>query len=223
MEIRSVSKAVRLIQALSEESGTHGVTDLARRLEMDKASVSRILRTLQRGGLVAQDETTRGYTLGLSLVHLGQKALRRLDLRAGRRIRPARQVSEGFVVAKHLLFLRRVENRVAHEHGARRSPMRGERPQRVGVDGEGVFLVRLRGIDVKIQVASFTRRAFKALEQRVTRTLIQRNGKLYRRSAVANEHLQVLATDVTEPRVRRQSGGGRFSGVHLGESVKRIP
>jgi len=81
VEIRSVSKAVRLIQALSEESGTHGVNDLARRLEMDKASVSRILRTLQRGGLVAQDETTRGYTLGLSLVHLGQKALRRLDLR----------------------------------------------------------------------------------------------------------------------------------------------
>ena len=82
MEIRSVSKAVRLIQALGEEGGTHGVTDLARRLAMDKASVSRILRTLQRGGLVAQDETTRGYTLGLSLVHLGQKALRRLDLRA---------------------------------------------------------------------------------------------------------------------------------------------
>jgi IclR family acetate operon transcriptional repressor len=81
VEIRSVSKAVRLIQALGEESGTHGVTDLARRLEMDKASVSRILRTLQRGGLVAQDETTRGYTLGLSLVHLGQKALKRIDLR----------------------------------------------------------------------------------------------------------------------------------------------
>jgi IclR family acetate operon transcriptional repressor len=82
VEIRSVSKAVRLIQALGEEGGTHGVSDLARRLEMDKASVSRILRTLQQGGLVAQDETTRGYTLGLSLVHLGQKALRRIDLRA---------------------------------------------------------------------------------------------------------------------------------------------
>lgn len=81
MEIRSVSKAVRLIQAIGEENGAHGVTDLARRLEMDKASVSRILRTLELGGLVAQDETSRGYTLGLTLVHLGQKALRRLDLR----------------------------------------------------------------------------------------------------------------------------------------------
>jgi len=82
VEIRSVSKAVRLIQALGEEGGPHGVSELARRLEMDKASVSRILKTLEHGGLVAQDEATRGYTLGLTLVHLGQKALRRIDLRA---------------------------------------------------------------------------------------------------------------------------------------------
>lgn len=81
MEIRSVAKAVRLIQALGDEGRAHGVSDLARRLEMDKASVSRILRTLERGGLVAHDEATRGYTLGLTLVHLGQKALRRIDLR----------------------------------------------------------------------------------------------------------------------------------------------
>jgi IclR family acetate operon transcriptional repressor len=82
VEIRSISKAMRLIEAIGENDGSHGVTDLARRLHMDKASVSRILKTLQRGGLVAQDETTRGYTLGLTFVHLGQKALRRIDLRS---------------------------------------------------------------------------------------------------------------------------------------------
>lgn len=82
MEIRSISKAMQLIEAISENDRAQGVTDLARRLQMDKASVSRILKTLQRGGLVAQDEATRGYTLGLTLVHLGQKALRRIDLRS---------------------------------------------------------------------------------------------------------------------------------------------
>jgi len=82
MEIRSVSKAMRLIKAIGEDGGSHGVTDLARRLHMDKASVSRILKTLQQGGLVEQDEATRGYTLGLTFVHLGQKALRRIDLRS---------------------------------------------------------------------------------------------------------------------------------------------
>lgn len=82
MEIRSVAKAVRLMQALGEDDGIHGVSDLARRLDMDKASVSRILRTLEHGGLVAQDEATRNYTLGLTWVHLGQKTLRRIDLRS---------------------------------------------------------------------------------------------------------------------------------------------
>jgi IclR family acetate operon transcriptional repressor len=81
VEIRSISKAMQLIEAIGENGGSHGVSDLARRLHMDKASVSRILKTLQRGGLVAQDEATRGYTLGLTFVHLGQKALRRIDLR----------------------------------------------------------------------------------------------------------------------------------------------
>jgi IclR family transcriptional regulator, KDG regulon repressor len=81
VEIRSVTKAVRLLEALSKESGPQGVSDLARQLKMDKSSVSRMLRTLEQGSLVACDETTGRYTLGLGLVHLGQRVLRRLDLR----------------------------------------------------------------------------------------------------------------------------------------------
>jgi len=81
VEIRSVTKAVRLLQALGRESGPQGVSELARQLQMDKSSVSRMLRTLERVTLVACDETTGRYTLGLGLIHLGQRALRRLDLR----------------------------------------------------------------------------------------------------------------------------------------------
>ena len=81
MEIRSVTKAVRLLEALGKESGPQGVSELARQLQMDKSSVSRMLRTLEQGSLVACDETTGRYTLGLGLVHLGQRVLRRLDLR----------------------------------------------------------------------------------------------------------------------------------------------
>lgn len=81
MEIRSVTKAVRLLNVLSEESGPIGVSDLARRLGVDKSSVSRLLRTLEQSNLVSQDDATRGYTLGLHLFHLGQKVARRLDVR----------------------------------------------------------------------------------------------------------------------------------------------
>lgn len=80
MEVRSVSKAVRLIEALGREPGTLGVSDLARQLEMDKSSVSRILRTLERAGFVSQDPSTQRYTLGLAIGILGQKAFRRMDI-----------------------------------------------------------------------------------------------------------------------------------------------
>jgi IclR family transcriptional regulator, KDG regulon repressor len=85
VEVRSVSKAIRLIEALGMEAGPVGVSDLARRLEMDKSSVSRMLRTLEQAGFVAQDPATQRYTLGLALGVLGHKALRRLDLHTAAR------------------------------------------------------------------------------------------------------------------------------------------
>jgi len=81
VEIRSVTRAVRLLEALAKEPGPQGVSELSRQLKMDKSSVSRMLRTLEQGRLVACDETSGKYTLGLGLFHLGQRALRRLDLR----------------------------------------------------------------------------------------------------------------------------------------------
>lgn len=80
MEVRSVAKAVRLIEALGSDPGTFGVSDLARRLEMDKSSVSRMLRTLEQGGFVTQDADTQRYSLGLAFGILGHKALRRIEL-----------------------------------------------------------------------------------------------------------------------------------------------
>ncbi len=82
MEILSVLKAVRLLEALAREPEPQGVTELARQLGMDKSTVSRMLRTLESVTLVAQDGATRRYALGLGLVNFGQTVLRRLDLRA---------------------------------------------------------------------------------------------------------------------------------------------
>jgi IclR family acetate operon transcriptional repressor len=81
VEIRSVSKALRLLEALGREQDPAGVSDLARQLDMDKSSVSRMLRTLEQAGFVAQDPVTQRYALGITLGILGQKALRRIDLR----------------------------------------------------------------------------------------------------------------------------------------------
>lgn len=82
MEIRSVTKAIRLLQALGEGPAVaQGVSELARIVDIDKSSVSRMLRTLEQAGFVEQDPITQRYSLGLSLGVLGYKALRRMDLR----------------------------------------------------------------------------------------------------------------------------------------------
>ncbi|WP_062226722.1 IclR family transcriptional regulator [Aureimonas frigidaquae] len=85
MEIRSLTKALRLLDALGEQPGTLGVSELARQLELDKSSVSRMLRTMEQSGYVEQDPKTQRYSLGIRMGVLGHKALRRLDLREAAR------------------------------------------------------------------------------------------------------------------------------------------
>jgi DNA-binding IclR family transcriptional regulator len=57
------------------------VTDLARRLDLHKSTVSRILATLHREGLVGRNPETGKYHLGLGLIALAGVALGRLDVR----------------------------------------------------------------------------------------------------------------------------------------------
>jgi IclR family acetate operon transcriptional repressor len=85
LEIRSVTKAIRLLNMLGDGSGHFGVSELARLVEMDKSSVSRMLRTLEQAGFVEQDPLTQRYALGLNIGVLGYKALRRMDLRSASR------------------------------------------------------------------------------------------------------------------------------------------
>jgi len=79
--VRSVDRAAALLLALGEWAGEAGVTELARRLGLHKSTASRLLATLQRRGLVEQDEETGKYRLGLVVIRLAERAERTLDLR----------------------------------------------------------------------------------------------------------------------------------------------
>ena len=61
--------------------GEAGVTELARRLGLHKSTASRLLATLQKRGLVEQDDETGKYRLGLVVIRLAERAERTLDLR----------------------------------------------------------------------------------------------------------------------------------------------
>jgi DNA-binding IclR family transcriptional regulator len=80
--VRSVDRAAALLLALGERPGAAGVTELARRLGLHKSTASRLLATLQRRGLVDQDEETGKYRLGLVMIRLAERAEETLDLRA---------------------------------------------------------------------------------------------------------------------------------------------
>ena len=79
--VRSVDRAASLLLALGESQGEVGVTELARRLGLHKSTASRLLATLERRGLVEQDEETGKYRLGLVVIRLAERAERTLDLR----------------------------------------------------------------------------------------------------------------------------------------------
>ena len=57
------------------------MTELARRLGLHKSTASRLLATLQRRGLVEQDDESGKYRLGLVVIRLAERAERTLYLR----------------------------------------------------------------------------------------------------------------------------------------------
>ena len=76
--VGSVARALALLDALAE--GPAGVNALARRIGVNPSSASRLLATLERGGLVER-EPGGPYRLGLRLVALADGVLARLDVR----------------------------------------------------------------------------------------------------------------------------------------------
>lgn len=79
--VRSVDRAAALLLALGDFPAEAGVTELARRLGLHKSTASRLLATLQRRGLVEQDEESGKYRLGLVVIRLAERAEKTLDLR----------------------------------------------------------------------------------------------------------------------------------------------
>jgi IclR family acetate operon transcriptional repressor len=79
--VRSVDRAAALLLALGECQGAAGVTELARRLGLHKSTASRLLATLEKRGLVEQDDETGKYRLGVVVIRLAEHAERTLDLR----------------------------------------------------------------------------------------------------------------------------------------------
>jgi DNA-binding IclR family transcriptional regulator len=75
--IKSVRKAMGILDVLSDARRPLRVGELAAKLNMSVSAVSRLIATLSRGALVHQDEETGRCYLGLGLTVLGANALGR--------------------------------------------------------------------------------------------------------------------------------------------------
>jgi DNA-binding IclR family transcriptional regulator len=74
-----VDRVVDILETLARLGPELGVSDVARALDLKKATAHRLLATLLRRGLVAQDPITRRYRLGMKLWELGVLATSHVD------------------------------------------------------------------------------------------------------------------------------------------------
>ena len=79
--LSSVKKALKVLEAFTEDRTELGVTQIADLLKSHKSSVSRILMTLMTEGFVEKSPLTNKYRLGMKLVDLGNRVLSRFDLK----------------------------------------------------------------------------------------------------------------------------------------------
>ena len=74
--IQSIERAAQVLEALSGGGNPMGVTEIARRVNLGKSTVHRILASLMRVRFVRMDPATHQYTLGYGLLRLTSGVLR---------------------------------------------------------------------------------------------------------------------------------------------------
>jgi len=80
--VASVARALQLLEELRDSDAGLGVNELARRIEVNASTASRLLATLEAYGMVQRDPAGGPYRLGLALVTLADRVIARLDVQA---------------------------------------------------------------------------------------------------------------------------------------------
>ncbi|MCP3027503.1 IclR family transcriptional regulator [Halobacillus sp. A5] len=79
--VKSVGRAMDVINAVSTSRNGMGVTDIAQQMDINKSSVYRILHTLEEYGFIEQNEESGKYKLGYKLLEISSRLLESIDLR----------------------------------------------------------------------------------------------------------------------------------------------
>ncbi|MFN2224831.1 MAG: IclR family transcriptional regulator [Anaerolineae bacterium] len=79
--LQSVERAITILKAFSLEKPERGVGELSRELGLHKSTVSRLMSTLERGGLLARNPENQRYRLGIDLIGLAAQVVGYMDVR----------------------------------------------------------------------------------------------------------------------------------------------
>ncbi|RLB07907.1 MAG: hypothetical protein DRG50_01375 [Deltaproteobacteria bacterium] len=79
--IPALSRGLDVLDLLAAAECDLGFVEIARRLEIPKPSLLRILRTLTHKGFIVRNEATKKYRLGLKIIRIGNTVLGRIELR----------------------------------------------------------------------------------------------------------------------------------------------
>jgi len=63
-DLQSVERAIAILKSFSLDRPERGVSELGRELGLHKSTVSRLMRTLEHGGLLSRSPETERYRLG---------------------------------------------------------------------------------------------------------------------------------------------------------------
>ncbi len=116
--IQSLDKGLALLEAVEQAGVPVGLKDLASRLGWDKATIHRLLSTLERRGYLTRQQSTKRYTLGLKIFGLYDSLARDFNIQeatrpylalVAERTRETAHLAVG--VARDIVFIDRVASR----------------------------------------------------------------------------------------------------------------
>jgi len=79
--LQSVERAITILKSFSLEKPERGVNELSRDLGLHKSTVSRLMKTLESGGLLSRNPETERYRLGIDLIGLAAQVVSFMDIR----------------------------------------------------------------------------------------------------------------------------------------------
>jgi DNA-binding IclR family transcriptional regulator len=114
----SVKKAFSILEAIGESNSGLGVSELGKKLKIGKSTVHGITLALEELGVLTRDRTRKKFIIGYTLMDLGRKAYRKIELMTDVAQGPMEALMEevgetvflGIMHGDHAIILKAVES-----------------------------------------------------------------------------------------------------------------